>query len=377
MGGGPTVPLDSEGFVVTFAADEDSAIREFLDVWGFVAVRECLGTAECEDTLADCFKYLEDEAWRRGGDTEAAVGGVRRGDSRTWESGCGWPSGMAQSEGIIGEHIAWTRRSLVNRMNPALYRVFSALLGESDLLVSHDRYGFFRPAATHPERATDRNLHFDCNPWTKFNVPVDNAKARTSQQDARPVDAAPYADEGDFIREGNYAETAGLQAMINLIDNRSEDGGFHCVPQFHKRVAAWAAQHPELGGSFASDATFCPFFWEPSPGSKGEDAIADASGLSAEAQRVPLRRGVLLVWDQLLPHGSSPNCSLTPRAVQLLTLRPAAAIGSPAERIARAEVVLRRVRDVGALEEITDVGQRVFGFHELEETSLQASLPRL
>lgn len=47
-------------------------------------------------------------------------------------------------------------------------------------------------------------------------------------QNVWPDDSAPpYADEGDFIREGNYAGTAGIQAMINLIDNRDEDGGFH------------------------------------------------------------------------------------------------------------------------------------------------------
>jgi len=39
---------------------------------------------------------------------------------------------------------------------------------------------------------------------------------------------------------------------------------------------------------------------------------------------------------QMLPHGSSPNHSETPRAVQLLTLRPAGAIDSQVARIARA-----------------------------------------
>jgi hypothetical protein len=292
---------------------------------------------------------------------------------------------MAQSEGIIGEHITWTRRSLMNRMNPVLYRVFCTLLGQSNLLVSHDRYAFFRPTATNPERATDRNLHFDVNLWTKFNIRVDNAAARTSQQDERLADVAPYADDGDFIREGNYGGTAGLQAMINLIDNRAEDGGFHCVPQFHKNIEAWATQHTTLGGTFAADATFCPFFWEPSPGGKGEDAIADASDLSKEAQRIPLRRGVLLVWDQRLPHGSSPNSSRTPRAVQLLTLRPATSISSQAARVARAEVVMHHVREVGAVDDVTDVGKVVFGFHELEENTLRnahaplvrGGLPRL
>jgi len=226
----PSIPLDGDGFAVTFEAEDERGVAEFLSTWGFVVVRGCLGAAECEETLADCFSFLEREGWRRGGGDGEAVGGVRRDDPSTWKSTDGWPGGMAQTEGIIGEHITWTRRSLINRMSPVLHKVFSALLGESDLLVSHDRYGFFRPAAHHPTYATDRNLHFDCNPWTKFGIAVDNQGARVSAQDERAADAAPYEDEGDFIREGNYAGTAGIQAMINLIDNREEDGGFHCVP---------------------------------------------------------------------------------------------------------------------------------------------------
>ena len=284
------IPLDGEGFVQTFAADDDSGIAAFLEEWGFVAVRNCLSAAECEETLADCWSYLESEGWRRPAPAPGALGGVDRADPGTWDSDSGWPGGMALTEGIIGEEICWTRRSLINRASPVLYRVFSALLGETELLVSHDRYGFMRPAAHHPERRTDRNLHFDCNPWTKFGIDVDTSAARTSLQDARDADARPYEDEGDFIREGNYAGTAGIQAMINLVDNRREDGGFHCVPKAHQWVEAWAAEHVELGERFAADATFCPFFWVPGPASD-EDALEDLSGLEPLAQRVPVRAG--------------------------------------------------------------------------------------
>ena len=39
------------------------------------------------------------------------------------------------------------------------------MLGTEDLIVNHDRYGMFRPAKEHPERATMTNLHLDMNPW--------------------------------------------------------------------------------------------------------------------------------------------------------------------------------------------------------------------
>ena len=138
------VPLDEEGFVVAFEAGEDNKIAEFLACYGFVAVRGCLSAAECEETLADVWDSIE---------STAAGRGVNRDDPGTWEHEAGWEAGMAQTEGLIGAGISWTRRSLVNRTCPALHRVFSVLLDEKDLLVSHDRYAFFRPAAHHPRRA--------------------------------------------------------------------------------------------------------------------------------------------------------------------------------------------------------------------------------
>lgn len=184
--GSVQVPLDSDGFVVSFDSDSIHDIEEFMHTWGFVCVHGCLSPAECEATLADCWSYLEQEGWRRGeAEVSQTVGGVERSDPSKWEPENGWPAGMAQTEGIIGEHITWTRRTLLNRCNPVLHRVFSHLLREPELLVSHDRYGFFRPAGSHPTRGSDRNLHFDCNPWTKFGIPVENDNARSSAQDTR------------------------------------------------------------------------------------------------------------------------------------------------------------------------------------------------
>jgi len=68
-------------------------------------------------------------------------------------------------EGIIGNASLWTRQILLNRQTPALHTAFATILGTENLLVNHDRYGMFRPAKEHPERATMTNLHLDMNPW--------------------------------------------------------------------------------------------------------------------------------------------------------------------------------------------------------------------
>jgi hypothetical protein len=46
-----------------------------------------------------------------------------------------------------------------------LHTAFATILGTENLLVNQDRYGMFRPAKEHPERATMTNLHLDMNPW--------------------------------------------------------------------------------------------------------------------------------------------------------------------------------------------------------------------
>ena len=213
------VPLDAEGFALASAASDAGAISDSMQRFGFAVVRGHLPPAACAATVDDCWQQLESESWRP--PNEPRVGGVRRHDAATWSEQHGWPGGMGQTEGIIGERVTFTRRSLLNRMSPDLHVVFAALLGEQDLIVSHDRYGFFRPAAGQPERASDRNLHFDFNPWTLYGIPVDTSAARVSAQDRHTAGEA-YADDGDFIREGNYAGSLLRPMSVSASTPRTE-----------------------------------------------------------------------------------------------------------------------------------------------------------
>jgi hypothetical protein len=54
------VPVDTEGFVVSFDADTQShEIREFFDKYGFVCIRNVLNDAEIDDTLEAFFKQFD------------------------------------------------------------------------------------------------------------------------------------------------------------------------------------------------------------------------------------------------------------------------------------------------------------------------------
>ena len=77
-------------------------------------------------------------------------------------------------------------------------------------------------------------VHLDFNP----RVYHDTDRVRAARE------ALDYTDPQDWIAENNHccaADGLQLQAVLNLDDNRAQDGGFHCVPGFHLRFDEWQA----------------------------------------------------------------------------------------------------------------------------------------
>src|SRR5262245_26909877 len=55
-------------------------------------------------------------------------------------------------------------------------------------------------------------------------------------------DGLPYRFE-DFVSENNGTKNDGLlklQGVLSFVDASEKDGGFCCVPGFHKHLAEWA-----------------------------------------------------------------------------------------------------------------------------------------
>lgn len=121
------VPLDGGGFAVSFDSADAAGIAGFLRAHGFVVVREVLSQSACAAAVDDAWAFLESEGWRQPADGPR-VGGVSRADPASWEASRGWPGGISQTEGIIGEAVTWTRTSLTNRMSPKLPEIFGPLM---------------------------------------------------------------------------------------------------------------------------------------------------------------------------------------------------------------------------------------------------------
>lgn len=148
----------------------------------------------------------------------------------------------------------------VNRHAPRVHKAFAQLWGTADLWPTCDRAGFNPPLRPGEAfRATD--LHWDVSL-------------------ARPM---PF----------------GTQGVLYLADTPAEMGAFRCVAGFHRGLEAWLAGLP-------ADA-------------KPREQDLYPYGV----RHVGARAGSLVIWNDKLPHGASPNRGALPRIVQYLNLYPA------------------------------------------------------
>jgi ectoine hydroxylase-related dioxygenase (phytanoyl-CoA dioxygenase family) len=145
------------------------------------------------------------------------------------------------------------------RTSSRVHKAYSQLWGAADLLPTTDRCSF-----NPPERAGNSfpgsHLHWDIDP----TPPV--------QFD--------------------------MQGVLYLTDTAADQGAFSCVPGFHKTIDAWLRALPVGANPYDSIPV---------------DAVRPIAG----------KAGDLVIWNDALPHGSSPNRATLPRLVQYVKMFPA------------------------------------------------------
>mmetsp|Transcript_35784 Transcript_35784/g.74897 ORF Transcript_35784/g.74897 Transcript_35784/m.74897 type:complete len:263 (-) Transcript_35784:372-1160(-) len=258
---------------------------------------------------------------------------------------------------MVGLPPFWTKQAMENRQCEKVYKAACALLDSRELIIGIDRYAMFRPmladfSGSKDEWVTAKNVHLDLNPWVYFGL------VEPDEGPPQQVDVA-YDWEGDFMQEYNNVGTfsegkkKAVQGLINMIDNKDEDGGFHCVPGGHKDLVGWAKATKDL---FAADADARFNFMDRI--FKDEHDPKDPTELSKGAQRISMRAGSALFWDFLLPHGSAPNNSRNFRVAQFFKIAPKSLYSARALQ-ARAQVVQRMVEASGC--HVSDLGTKLFG----------------
>ena len=146
-----------------------------------------------------------------------------------------------------------------NRRAPRIHKAHAQLWGREDLWVTIDQGGF-----NPPERPDwpfpGPHLHWDAT-----------------------------------LAEPHCLE---LQGILYLVDVDEDQGAFSCVPGFHRMLKPWLQSVP--------------------PGVM----LHDYARNTLTMKPIAARRGDMIIWHHLLPHGSSPNRAQRPRVVQYMSLRP-------------------------------------------------------
>eukprot|EP01013_Petalomonas_cantuscygni_P017359 TRINITY_DN34503_c0_g1_i1.p1 TRINITY_DN34503_c0_g1~~TRINITY_DN34503_c0_g1_i1.p1 ORF type:complete len:532 (+),score=74.05 TRINITY_DN34503_c0_g1_i1:166-1596(+) len=353
---------DNPSYIVSFAPEEigSPAFHEFFAFHGFVVVRNVLTTSECEATVDDVVRHIRTEAPEFDLFNPSTHG--------AWNSA---PYGQPRKQHCGG---IFTPQLLRNRLNRMLHRVFAECVGTSNLLVSHDRFACYRPTVV-PSGAdatlfrTPDNIHLDLDPLaytaataappgapqsstTGKRLGLDGKGARGNRAAAAKTaadssprtpaetlarrDALDWGGTTTWVDENNLAAEAisygglAVQGVLNLLDNRAEgapsdvdvddagdDGGLMLVPGFHKSFAAFAAA---AGRACAAGRLTC-----------GRSVrFEERSAIRSAGQRIPMRAGSLVVWDQRLAHGSRGNRSGRPRVVQFVRMFPSATMSAEA-----------------------------------------------
>lgn len=194
----------------------------------------------------------------------------------------------------------------------SIYSVFAAIHGTRKLLVSVDRVSRKLPDECGTQRRSP--IHWDCD---------------------------PFATQG-----------LATQGVVYLTDTAEEQGAFCCVPSIYRHMAAYRAHHA------ADKERRRPKFVE------------------TDVERVPARRGSLVVFHRLMPHSSEVNRATAPRYTQYVTMSPESdpakhmtaqlwASRMPPEWAVQQRVPNQQMPEPGHAT-LTELGQRLAGLRDWE-----------
>ena len=226
-----------------------------------------------------------------------------------------------------------------NRQFPKIHQAFAEIHGTPKLIVSMDRVNVKPPILERSDA-----------PWGEgLGLHWDGPRPRM------------------FTGESGHGDARELrvQGLLQLCDSPENGGGFICVPGFHAEFEAWAQTLPEeqLDKGFGQQSSLAHL----------------------KPVHVATKKGDLLIWNRLLPHGNGVNTSDHPRMAQFIAMNPAPADGLPEEVVAgRVDEWQKNVKnnrtsdklDLGAfgvaetdmpVAELTHLGKRLLGVVPWEE----------
>jgi hypothetical protein len=256
-----------------------------------------------------------------------------KGDIKTWDN---YPKDLLEKYGSISNSPVFSKQFLLNRQNKNIYKIYSNILGTDKLYVNHDRGCLFRPTSVNENWKTQNNVHLDMNPF--FWMENDEKKS-----DLFNEENLEYKKPNHFFLENNLVcQNLGLQIQcsINFHENKIEDGGFVCVPGFHNHLIDYFS-------------TITPYYGKVSCSFYPKDPIFKS------AIRISMRKGAIVLWNQMVPHGSFRNKSNNIRVAQFLKMFPSNTF-SDKRKIKRVKLIEKQFFNNNFFKNISDEGEILF-----------------
>jgi hypothetical protein len=302
----------------SFDIKEEQQIIDCYNKHGIVVVRNVLTKAECKETFFDL--------------------DLPEGTDITKPETYHLMDNVVNRYGVYGSNPLFTKALLRNRTHQNVQHVFQLLYGKKEkLLVQHDRVGIMRP--TNGQYGQEKwrvpdihpNLHLDINIFGYYEP---NYRSEVDKF----LGGLDYTNLSDFVAENNAKHCTmdrQIQSVLNLVDNRYEDGGFHCIPleSPEKVLKDWLSTFSEKG-------TIEPNGRYIFSNNHKDDAKLLSIG---QALRMPCPAGSLVLFDACLPHGTLPNFSDRIRVIQFLRYIPETVIINHKKRAKRVEQECKRV----------------------------------
>ena len=158
------------------------------------------------------------------------------------------------------------------------------------LWVSLDRANMKPPArADKPEWGHKGMIHWDID---TAEVPLLEGDDIAATWRPDPSTTAPLSNRG-------ASNHLGVQGVLYLTDTGDDQGGFQCIPGFHRTYYEWVKSQPPDRNPRFPDMT------------------------DLEIKVVDGKAGDLVIWHRLLAHGNGHNRSTRPRLAQYITMSPA------------------------------------------------------
>jgi Phytanoyl-CoA dioxygenase (PhyH) len=308
---------------IYFDLSQEREILECYDKYGVVAITGILSLNEVNETVNDIDDAFEEMC----GDNFSFQ------DEKTYDLITN--SHMTQSFGMFGEGNPYTpllRKQIIkNRFHSNVQKAFSIVYGmkSEDMVVHHDRLLWMRKTVgrngenlgKYRTVLAGQGIHLDIDLCGYFD---DNIFPKMQKK----INSFTYSDLHDFVSENNIKNLKmgrQVRGLLNILDNRVEDGGFQCVPGGHLVMKQWYEKYKNSIKKKESAVSGNFIFGKDGPEFRmdmDDKFIMNGTDYKLGTVRIPCPAGTLILFDILLPHGSRPNYTNRNRIAQPILYSP-------------------------------------------------------